>query len=76
MDLCRMNSMPVAPWGKVAGLVAKMGESRMLLCEPGNLGCTQRISLNWSQDSIEYSLKTQAKDVPWVGDFITKLTSA
>lgn len=76
VELCGMNSMQKAPWGALSKAISKLGEARMLLCEPGNLGCTQRIALNWSTDSVEYSLKTHAPDVPWLCSFMQKLTAA
>ena len=76
VELCRMHGVVAAAWGAAAAVVARLGEARVLLCEPGALGAAQRVALNVSTDSVEYTLKAQSPELPWLATFMQRLITA
>jgi origin recognition complex subunit 1 len=75
-ELCRMHGVVAAAWGAAAAAVGRLGEARVLLCEPGALGAAQRVALNVSVDSVEYTLKVQSPELPWLATFMQRLITA
>ncbi|KAM7272468.1 hypothetical protein ACFE04_027131 [Oxalis oulophora] len=66
---CANNAETFPGWDALMKVGCKLGECRIILCEPGAKHRLQKLQLNFPSDDISFALK-DSKDVPWLAKYL------
>ncbi|XP_050225555.1 origin of replication complex subunit 1B-like [Mercurialis annua] len=67
--LCTSNGEAFPGWDTLLKVGCMLGESRIILCEPGGRHRLQKLQLNFPSDDVAFALKG-SKDIPWLAKFL------
>ncbi|CAN4092009.1 unnamed protein product [Withania somnifera] len=67
--LCTSNGENFPGWDMLLNVGCKLGECRILLCEPGVKHKLQKLQLNFPSDDVSFALK-DSKDLPWLAKYL------
>ncbi|XP_075095748.1 origin of replication complex subunit 1B [Nicotiana tabacum] len=67
--LCTSNSENFPGWDTLLKVGCKLGECRILLCEPGVKHKLQKLQLNFPSDDVSFALK-ESKELPWLAKYL------
>ncbi|MCD7457200.1 Origin recognition complex, subunit 1 [Datura stramonium] len=67
--LCTSNSEKFPGWDMLLKVGCKLGECRILLCEPGVKHKLQKLQLNFPSDDVSFALK-DSNDLPWLAKYL------
>ncbi|KAL1547672.1 Origin recognition complex, subunit 1 [Salvia divinorum] len=66
---CANNGETFPGYDTLMKVGCKLGECRLLLCEPGSRHKLQKLQLNYPNDDVTFALK-DSKDLPWLAKYI------
>ena len=72
-QICRTHSIASIPMALLAGVAARLGAQRILLCETAQRHKRQKLALNVPMDDVVYWLKENAKkdqEFAWMKDLV------
>ncbi|WRX33055.1 Bromo adjacent homology (BAH) domain - like 10 [Theobroma cacao] len=67
--LCTSNGEAFPGWDTILKVGCKLGECRIILCEPGDRHRLQKLQLNFPSDDVAFALK-DTKDLPWLAKYL------
>ncbi|KAJ9139686.1 hypothetical protein P3X46_030395 [Hevea brasiliensis] len=67
--LCTSNGEAFPGWDTLLKVGCMLGESRIILCEPGARHRLQKLQLNFPSDDVAFALKGN-KDLPWLAKYL------
>ncbi|XAR60383.1 hypothetical protein NMG60_11033733 [Bertholletia excelsa] len=67
--LCTTNRETFPGWDALLKVGCKLGECRIILCEPGARHRLQKLQLNFPSDDVAFALK-DSKEIPWVAKYL------
>ncbi|XVF04701.1 hypothetical protein REPUB_Repub05bG0107700 [Reevesia pubescens] len=67
--LCTSNGESFPGWDTLLKVGCKLGECRIILCEPGDRHRLQKLQLNFPRDDVAFALK-ESKDLPWLAKYL------
>ncbi|KAJ4844010.1 Origin of replication complex subunit 1B [Turnera subulata] len=67
--LCTSNGETFPGWDILLKVGCMLGESRIILCEPGVRHRLQKLQLNFPSDDVAFALK-DCKDLPWLAKYL------
>lgn len=67
--LCSNNGESFSGWDTLLKIGCKLGECRIVLCEPGAMHRLQKLQLNFPSDDVAFALK-DSKDLPWLAKYL------
>lgn len=67
--LCTSNGEKFPGWDMLLKVGCKLGECRILLCEPGVKHKLQKLQLNFPSDDVSFALK-DSKELPWLAKYL------
>ncbi|XVF69646.1 hypothetical protein PTKIN_Ptkin11bG0098400 [Pterospermum kingtungense] len=67
--LCTSNGEAFPGWDTLLKVGCKLGECRIILCEPGDRHRLQKLQLNFPSDDVAFALK-DSKDLPWLAKYL------
>ncbi|XVF19265.1 hypothetical protein REPUB_Repub11eG0095000 [Reevesia pubescens] len=67
--LCTSNGESFPGWDTLLKVGCKLGECRIILCEPGDRHRLQKLQLNFPSDDVAFALK-DSKDLPWLAKYL------
>ncbi|CAL1391141.1 unnamed protein product [Linum trigynum] len=67
--LCAGNGVAFPGWDTLMRVGCMLGESRIIVCEPGARHRLQKLQLNFPSDDVTFALK-DSKDLPWLAKFL------
>lgn len=67
--LCTSNGEKFPGWDILLKVGCKLGECRILLCEPGVKHKLQKLQLNFPSDDVSFALK-DSKELPWLAKYL------
>ncbi|CAH9128622.1 unnamed protein product [Cuscuta epithymum] len=67
--LCTSNSEKFPGWDSLLKVGCKLGECRILVCEPGAKHKLQKLQLNFPSDDVTFALKDCA-ELPWLAKYM------
>ncbi|KAL4198318.1 hypothetical protein AMTRI_Chr03g139580 [Amborella trichopoda] len=68
-SLCASHGEKCPGWDILFKLGCKLGECRLLLCEPGTRHSLQKLQLNFPSDDVAFALKDCA-ELPWISKYL------
>ncbi|KAH9741282.1 Origin of replication complex subunit 1B [Citrus sinensis] len=68
-SLCTSNGEIFPSWDALLRVGCKLGECRIILCEPGSRHRLQKLQLNFPSDDVAFALK-DSKDLPWLAKYL------
>ncbi|GMH13008.1 hypothetical protein Nepgr_014849 [Nepenthes gracilis] len=72
---CASNGMPFSGWDTLLRVGCKLGETKIILCEPGSRHRLQKLQLNFPSDDVVFALK-DCEELPWLSKFYNGATAA
>ncbi|KAL9260505.1 Origin of replication complex subunit 1A-like protein [Drosera capensis] len=66
---CTSNGMPFPGWDMLLRISCRLGESKIVLCEPGSKHRLQKLQLNFPSDDVTFALK-DCKELPWLAKYL------
>ncbi|GMJ07096.1 UNFERTILIZED EMBRYO SAC 13, origin of replication complex 1B [Hibiscus trionum] len=67
--ICSSNGEAFPGWDTLLKVGCKLGECRLILCEPGDRHRLQKLQLNFPSDDVAFALK-DSKDLPWLTKYL------
>ncbi|KAH7560573.1 hypothetical protein JRO89_XS10G0046500 [Xanthoceras sorbifolium] len=67
--LCASNGETFPGWDTLLKVGCKLGECRIILCEPGSKHRLQKLQLNFPSDDVAFALK-DSKELPWLAKYL------
>ncbi|XP_055827820.1 origin of replication complex subunit 1A-like [Solanum dulcamara] len=67
--LCTSNGEKIPGWDMLLKVGCKLGECRILLCEPGVKHKLQKLQLNFPSDDVSFALK-DSKELSWLAKYL------
>ncbi|KAK4339109.1 hypothetical protein RND71_040571 [Anisodus tanguticus] len=67
--LCTSNGEKFPGWDMLLKAGCKLGECRILLCEPGVKHKLQKVQLNFPSDDVSFALR-DSKELPWLAKYL------
>ncbi|KAB1227670.1 Origin recognition complex subunit 1 [Morella rubra] len=67
--LCTSNGEAFPGYDTLLKVGCKLGECRIILCEPGSKHRLQKLQLNFPSDDVSFALK-DGKDLPWLTKYL------
>lgn len=67
--LCTSNGEKFPGWDMLLKVGCKLGECRILLCEPGVKHKLQKLQLNFPSDDVSFALK-DSKELSWLAKYL------
>ncbi|KAJ8751135.1 hypothetical protein K2173_016316 [Erythroxylum novogranatense] len=67
--LCSSNGVAFPGWDTLLKVGCTLGESRIIICEPGARHRLQKLQLNFPSDDVAFALK-DSKDLPWLAKYL------
>ncbi|RAL43099.1 hypothetical protein DM860_009881 [Cuscuta australis] len=67
--LCTSNKEKFPGWDSLLKIGCKLGECRILLCEPGAKHKLQKLQLNFPSDDVTFALK-DSEELPWLTKYL------
>ncbi|XP_075634344.1 origin of replication complex subunit 1-like [Castanea sativa] len=67
--LCTSNGEAFPGYDTLLKVGCKLGECRILVCEPGSKHRLQKLQLNFPSDDVSFALK-DSKEVPWLAKYL------
>ncbi|KAK9029448.1 hypothetical protein V6N11_026565 [Hibiscus sabdariffa] len=67
--ICTSNGEAFPGWDTLLKVGCKLGECRLILCEPGDRHRLQKLQLNFPSDDVAFALK-DSKDLPWLTKYL------
>ncbi|KAK2641108.1 hypothetical protein Ddye_022871 [Dipteronia dyeriana] len=67
--LCASNGETFPGWDILLNVGCKLGECRIILCEPGSRHRLQKLQLNFPSDDVVFALK-DSKELPWLAKYL------
>ncbi|KAL6997709.1 Origin of replication complex subunit 1B [Sarracenia purpurea var. burkii] len=67
--LCTSNGEAFPGWDTLLKVGCKLGECRVILCEPGARHRLQKLQLNFPSDDVAFALK-DSKELPWLAKYL------
>ncbi|GKV22250.1 hypothetical protein SLEP1_g32132 [Rubroshorea leprosula] len=67
--ICSSNGEAFPGWDTLLKVGCKLGECRIILCEPGAMHRLQKLQLNFPSDDVAFALK-DSKDLPWLAKYL------
>ncbi|KAL9233656.1 hypothetical protein vseg_008622 [Gypsophila vaccaria] len=66
---CTSNGETLPGWDTILRVGCKLGESRIILCEPGARHMLQKLQLNFPSDDVTFALK-DSQELPWLAKYL------
>lgn len=66
---CTSNGEVFPGWDTLLRVGCKLGECRIILCEPGSRHRLQKLQLNFPSDDVAFALK-DCKELPWLAKYL------
>ncbi|KAF9675535.1 hypothetical protein SADUNF_Sadunf09G0042300 [Salix dunnii] len=67
--ICTSNAEAFPGWDILLKVGCMLGESRIILCEPGSRHSLQKLQLNFPSDDVAFALK-DSKEIPWLAKYL------
>ncbi|KAJ6409144.1 hypothetical protein OIU84_008776 [Salix udensis] len=67
--ICTSNAEAFPGWDILLKVGCMLGESRIILCEPGARHSLQKLQLNFPSDDVSFALK-DSKEIPWLAKYL------
>ncbi|GAA0142289.1 replication origin binding protein [Lithospermum erythrorhizon] len=67
--ICTSNGEQFPGWDALLKIGCKLGECRILLCEPGARHKLQKLQLNFPSDDVTFALK-DSRELPWLAKYL------
>ncbi|XP_031281563.1 origin of replication complex subunit 1B-like [Pistacia vera] len=67
--ICTSNGETFPGWDILLKVGCKLGECRIILCEPGSRHRLQKLQLNFPSDDVAFALK-DSKELPWLSKYL------
>lgn len=67
--ICTSNAEAFPGWDILLKVGCMLGESRIILCEPGARHSLQKLQLNFPSDDVAFALK-DSKEIPWLAKYL------
>ncbi|GAB2287037.1 Origin of replication complex subunit 1B [Dionaea muscipula] len=67
---CTSNGVSFPGWDTFLRVGCKLGECRIILCEPGSRHRLQKLQLNFPSDDVTFALK-DCKELPWLTKYLS-----
>lgn len=66
---CTSNGEAFPGWDTLLRVGCKLGECRIILCEPGSRHRLQKLQLNFPSDDVTFALK-DCQELPWLAKYL------
>ncbi|KMT14480.1 hypothetical protein BVRB_4g072530 [Beta vulgaris subsp. vulgaris] len=66
---CTSNNEQFPGWDILLRVGCKLGECRIILCEPGSRHRLQKLQLNFPSDDVTFALK-DSQEIPWLAKYL------